>query len=62
MASCKDCNAPKEIKNTWGCCGDRLHNAWEDFKSELFRGCRPEYKPEYQCRFADLIDNSKKER
>ena len=52
---CDNCNAPKEIKNTFGCHGDRLHNAWEDFKSELSEGCIAVSIAEFPCRRADLI-------
>ena len=54
---CDKCNASKEIKDTLGCCGDRLHNAWEDVKHEFLKGCKIEYAQKYQCRFADLIDH-----
>lgn len=54
---CDNCNAPKIIKDTFGCCGDRLHNALEDCKKELFKIFKDEYIPKYQCRFSDLIDH-----
>ena len=54
---CDNCNAPKEIKDSLGCNGDRLHNAFENLKCEFLKGCLIEYKPKYQCRFADLIDH-----
>ncbi len=62
MSICDNCMASKNIKSTWGCSCDGLHNAWEDFKYELFKGCRPEYVPKYQCRFADLVEMEMGER
>jgi len=59
--NCDKCNASKEIKDTLGCCGDRLNNAWEDLKKEFFKLFKYEYTPKYQCRFADLIDQQGKE-
>lgn len=58
---CDNCNASKEIKDTFGCCGDRLHNAWEDVKCEFLKGVKVEYTPKYQCRFADLVEEERKE-
>ena len=52
---CDKCNASKKIKDTMGCNGDRLHNAWEDLKHEFFKIFKDDYQPKYQCRFADLI-------
>lgn len=58
MNPCKKCKPPKEIKDTFGCCGDRLHNAWEDVKCEFLKSFKDKYIPEYQCRYADLIDHT----
>ena len=54
---CDNCNTSKEIKDTFGCCVDRLHNAWEDVKHEFFKIFKDDYQPKYQCRFADLVDH-----
>lgn len=52
---CDNCNASKEIKDTFGCYGDRVHNAWEDLKHEFFKIFKYDYQPQYQCRYADLV-------
>ena len=54
---CDNCNAPKIIKDSLGCNGDRLNNAWENLKCEFLKGLKIEYTPKYQCRFADLIEH-----
>lgn len=56
MSICDRCNAPKEIKESMGCSGDRLHNAWEDFKHKFCKLAKREYKQDYQCRFEDLVE------
>ena len=53
---CNTCNAPKHIKESLGCNGDRLFNAREVFKSEFLKGFKIKYEPQFQCRFADLIE------
>lgn len=57
LKPCDMCNAPKEIKDSVGCNCDQLYNAFEDFKKDLSRAFSIVYVPQYQCRFADLIDN-----
>lgn len=52
---CDDCNAPKAIKDSWGCNADMLFNAWEILKCEFLKRLKIKYEPEFQCRFADLI-------
>ena len=59
---CDNCPASKKIKDTMGCNGDRLHNAWEDLKHEFFKIFKDDYQPQYQCRFADLVEMERKER
>ena len=58
---CDNCTASKIIKDSWGCCGDRLHNAWEDCKHEFCKLAKIDYEPKYQCRFADLVEEQRKE-
>lgn len=56
---CDKCNSPKVIKDSLGCNADRLHNAFEDFKHEICKLAKKEYEPNYQCRFADLIESER---
>lgn len=59
---CNTCNAPKEIKESVGCNADRLFNTWEVFKSGFLKGIKINYEPQFQCRFADLIENIQEEK
>lgn len=59
---CDNCPASKKIKDTWGCNADRLHNSWEDFKHEFCKLAKTDYQPQYQCRFADLVEMERKEK
>lgn len=58
---CDNCNAPKWIKESVGCCIDRLANAHEQLKHESAKSLRIKYKPKFQCRFADLIESIEEE-
>lgn len=57
--TCDKCTEDKKIKNSFLCCGDRLHNAWEDLKKELFAEWGALYIPKYQCRFKEIQANER---
>lgn len=59
MIQCDNCKASKQIKDSLGCNGDRLFNHFEILKGEFLKAFKIDYKPKFQCRFADLIKEEK---
>ena len=53
---CDNCPASKIIKKSMGCNADQLHNRRELLKAAIAKAFFLEYKPEFQCRFADLVE------
>lgn len=55
MTPCKKCNHPKTVKETLGCCVDRLYNSFEDLKEEASKQTGFSYTPDYHCRYSNLV-------
>lgn len=59
---CDNCPASKIIKESMVCNADQLHNRCELLKAAIVQAFYPEYKPKFQCRFADLVEIEERER
>ena len=59
---CDNCPASKIIKESMGCNADQFHNRVELLKAAIAKAFYLEYKPEFQCRFADLVEIEERKR
>jgi hypothetical protein len=62
IIKCDNCPASKIIKESMGCNADQLYNRFELLKAAIVQAFYSEYTPNFQCRFADLVEIEERER